>query len=110
MSDEQHIFPLERLCKNIKPFKINFSSIKCYSTGIQHCKLIDLFLHDEIVGLVKVKDTTHCTKHEFFHYLVTFTEEILNGKLHFLCSDVYPISCHWSLYIPHENIRKTLDF
>ena len=24
--------------------------------------------------------------------LVTFTEEILNGKLHFLCSDVNPIS------------------
>ena len=23
---------------------------------------------------------------DFFSYLVTFTEEILNGKLHFLCS------------------------
>ena len=33
----------------------------------------------------------HCTKNEVFHYgfpgdLVTFTEEIYNGKLHFLCS------------------------
>ena len=28
--------------------------------------------------------------------LVTFTEEILNGKLHFLCSDVYPF-VHWIL-------------
>ena len=28
----------------------------------------------------------HCTKNEVFH-LVTFTEEILNGKLHFFCSD-----------------------
>ena len=36
----------------------------------------------------------HCTKNEFFHYgflqetadLVTFTENIFNGKLEFLCS------------------------
>ena len=31
----------------------------------------------------------YCTKNEVFHFpadLVTFTEEILNGKLHFLCS------------------------
>ena len=37
-------------------------------------------------------DVLHCTKNEVFHYsikdidLVTFTEEILNGKLHFACS------------------------
>ena len=30
-------------------------------------------------------DKFHCTKNEVF-YLVRFTEEILNGKLHFLCS------------------------
>ena len=45
----------------------------------------------------------HCTKNKVFHYgflqyiwpnpqfpadLVTFTEEIRNGKLHFLCSDL----------------------
>ena len=36
----------------------------------------------------------HCTKNDVFHVvlqqtadLVTFTEEILNGKLHFLCSE-----------------------
>ena len=32
----------------------------------------------------------HCTRNEVFHEgtadLVTFTEEIFNGKLHFLCS------------------------
>ena len=41
----------------------------------------------------------YCTKNEVFHFpadLVTFTEEILNGKLHFLCSDVYPF-VHWIL-------------
>ena len=33
---------------------------------------------------------THCTKNEVLPAdLVTFTEEILNGKLHFLCSDTY---------------------
>ena len=37
-------------------------------------------------------DVLHCTKNEVFHYsikdldLVTFTEEIVNGKLHFACS------------------------
>ena len=35
--------------------------------------------------------TEHCTKNEVFHPqetadLATFTEEILNAKLHFLCS------------------------
>ena len=49
----------------------------------------------------------HCLKNEVFHYeflqqmwanpqfptdLVTFTEEILHGKLHFLCSDYYLVS------------------
>ena len=45
----------------------------------------------------------YCTKNEVFHFpadLVTFTEEIVNGKRHFLCSDVYPLVypfVHWSL-------------
>ena len=31
----------------------------------------------------------HCTKNEVLHKdLVTLTAEILNGKLHFLCSDI----------------------
>ena len=49
----------------------------------------------------------HCLKNEVFHYkflqqmwpnpqfptdLVTFTEEILHGKFHFLCSDYYLVS------------------
>ena len=33
------------------------------------------------------KDVTHCTKLQETADLVTLTEEILNGKLHFLCSD-----------------------
>ena len=50
----------------------------------------------------RISEFQHCTKSQVFHYrflqkmwpnpqetadLVTFTEEILNGKLHFLCSD-----------------------
>ena len=32
---------------------------------------------------------SHCTK--FPADLVTLTEEILNGELHFLCSELFPI-------------------
>ena len=32
-------------------------------------------------------------------YLVTFAEEILNGKLHFLCSE-------YSISVPPENVGK----
>ena len=43
--------------------------------------------------------------------LVTFTEEILNGKLHFLCSDHYPnsiyIKCTWNL---KTNSFQTLTY
>ena len=33
-------------------------------------------------------DLLHCTKQETA-YLIKFTEEILNGKLHFLCSTAH---------------------
>ena len=32
--------------------------------------------------------------------LVTFTEEILNGKLHFLCSDVFTVSLIENMALP----------
>ena len=38
--------------------------------------------------IVAYKGICHCTKTEVFHYeFLTFTEEILNGKLHYLCSN-----------------------
>ena len=39
--------------------------------------------------IVEIKTVHHCTKNEVLQdtaYLVTFTGEILNGKLNFLCS------------------------
>ena len=44
--------------------------------------------------------------------LVTFTEEILNGKLHFLCSESHTKSSKWSLtldgeYNDHKRVRET---
>ena len=32
---------------------------------------------------------------QFFAVLVTFTEETLNGKLHFLCSDIINGALHY---------------
>ena len=39
--------------------------------------------------------------------LVTFTEEILNGKLHFLCSVYYQKS---TIYYPELNINSITEF
>ena len=36
-----------------------------------------------------------CPNPQFLADLVTFTEEILNGKLHFLCSDCYKEWTEW---------------
>ena len=41
---------------------------------------------------------------QFTADLVTFTEEILNGKLHFLCIE---ITCTWASY---ESIHRTKIF
>ena len=40
------------------------------------------------LNLKYIKDTLPCTKNKVFHSadLVTFTEEIVNEKLHFLCT------------------------
>ena len=51
------------------------------------------FIINNIENLMKHLRFIHCTK-KFLQFpadLVTFTEEILNGKLHFLCSDLNPI-------------------
>ena len=65
--------------------------------------------------------SVNVTKPQIPADLVTFTEEIFNGKFHLLCSVErlswyflcaknkvfhWPISCQWSLFIPPENIRK----
>ena len=50
---------------------------------------------------MELMELTHYTKNEVFcerflecpAYLVTFTEEILNRKLHFLCSDIFCTIC-----------------
>ena len=45
---------------------------------------------DRILIRLSIVLLIHCTKNEVFQEtadLVTFTEEILNGKIHFLCSD-----------------------
>ena len=65
-----------------------------------------------------------CTKNEVFHhkflqyvcpnpqesaYLITFTEEICNGKLHFLCNSIYEELVHWkknSLRYHQEHQKK----
>ena len=46
---------------------------------------------------------------QFPEDLVTFTEEILNGKLHFLCSDISYIRCHMSYIIGIKNIKILLQ-
>ena len=48
----------------------------------------------------------HCTKNEVFRKGLTFTEEKLNGKLHFLCSEatrvIKQISIKRGMYV-HSN-------
>ena len=38
--------------------------------------------------------------------LVTFTEEVLDGKLHFLCSLSTLVDLHWQ-WFPSKNIQKS---
>ena len=55
---------------------------------------------------VRTSYTSHCTKNETAD-LVTFTEEFLNGKLHFLCS----VTGHFSKTCAHfSNIAVNADF
>ena len=69
--------------------------------------------------ILKVISNIHCTKNEVFHKgflqsmwpnpqqiadLVTFTEENLNGELHFLCHDIF--FDHQIILIPTETSLK----
>ena len=49
--------------------------------------MFDRVLDKPLTGLYTTQ------KMKFLADLVTFTEEILDGKLHFLCSDFYSIEC-----------------
>ena len=59
------------------------------------------FLIDALTFL-RLNNKMHCTKNAD---LVTFTEEILNGKLHFLCSDKFKFDARL-LETCHENFLK----
>ena len=74
------------------------------------------FFQRNLINLI----TSHCTKNEVFHYgflqsmwpnpqetadLVTFTEEIRNGKLHFLCSE-----CSWNSVSYTNNVASLHRF
>ena len=58
---------------------------------------------DRILICLSIVLLIHCTKNEVFQEtadLVTFTEEILNGKLHFLCSDNASSSNRFPSFLP----------
>ena len=89
-----HSWFISLLAPNIHPIYVK-------TAGIHHkypwTKQICFEKHKNHSGMVKNSDqskfwTYHCTKNEVFHLgqfpadLFTFTEEILNVKLHFLCS------------------------
>ena len=75
----------------------------CFARNVQKLKAVHYFCKNFHFGCLARFWIYfwHCTKNEVFHYvflqwmwpnpqfsadLVTFTEEICNGKLHFLCS------------------------
>ena len=64
---------------------------------------------EKVAVFGKLKNTNHCIKNKVFHQgflqqmgpnpdLATFTEEILNEKLHFLCSE-YDMSRVWKCHL-----------
>ena len=45
--------------------------------------------------------------HSFLRYLTIFTEVFFNGKLHFLCNFIYPLSSY-NRILYHQNILQTI--
>ena len=54
-----------------------------------------------------VNVTKSCVFMQFHAYLVTFNKETLNGKLHFLCSEV---SCYFQLIFLQASDHKAQNF
>ena len=54
-----------------------------------------------------VNVTKSCVFTQFHAYLVTFNRETLNGKLHFLCSEV---SCYFQLIFLPASDHKAQNF
>ena len=69
--------------------KVSVRKTEAYSETSQTSKIEGFFCENRSQLKKEFKGMKPCAKNEFFRMdLVTFTEEMLNGKRHFLCSEI----------------------